>query len=139
MGAWGTKPFENDGAGNFVAELSTFHPEDPGFLRDTLEMAEGGGYVEVDAGQAVIASAAVVAKMKGMDIEVPGPVREWVEKNSGYDASPLVPVALRALDVVTESASSSEIFELWAETGAFDEWKESVDRIYTFLQSARES
>ena len=36
MGAWGIKPFENDGAGDFEAELCLFHPDDPDLEKKVL-------------------------------------------------------------------------------------------------------
>lgn len=138
MGAWGMKPFENDGAGDFEAELCLLHPNDPDFLLSILESVDQEEYLEVDTGQAIIACAAVLAYMNGLeDDQMPERIRVWVEKNRTYNTASMIPLALHALDRVTQDAESSEIYDLWQESEYFDEWKESVDQIRSYLQSCQ--
>jgi hypothetical protein len=137
MGAWGMKPFENDGAGDFEAELCLSHPDDPDFILAVLESIDQEEYLEVDAGQAVIACAAFLAYMNGLedDSQLSERFRAWIDKNKTYNTASMIPMALQALDRVTQDAESCEIYDLWLESEHFDEWKESVDKIYAYLQT----
>jgi hypothetical protein len=136
MGAWGMKPFENDGAGDFEAELCLSHPDNPDFIRSTLASIEGEDYLEVDSGQAVIACATVIAAMNGMEgNDLPKRLRAWIDDNKQYNTAPLIPLALHALDRVTSDADSSEIYDLWQESQHFQEWRAITQAIYTYLQS----
>jgi hypothetical protein len=136
MGAWGIKPFENDGAGDFEAELCVFHPDDPNFIRSIFESADTEDYLEVDIGQAVVAAATIIAAMNGMeDDTIPERVRTWIDRNNHYNSASLVPIALQALDSVARDAEHSEIYELWQESEHFYEWQASIRTIYTYLQS----
>src|SRR5690242_9698883 len=128
MGAWGIGPFENDGAGDFEAQLCHFHPENIAFLRETFEQALADEeYLEVDVGQAVIACAALLAAMRGLEVAgISKRLRGWMERNAKADISPLIPTALAALDAVMSDGERSEIYELWEEGTVgtyFQDWK----------------
>jgi hypothetical protein len=136
MGAWGVEPFENDGAGDFAAELGADHLESPDFLRESLEQLTAEDYLEVDAGQAIVACAAIIACMGGMDATgLPPRVRAWLDHHRGYDPGRLVPLALDALAQVTADAERSEIYDLWQETSDFAAWLATVQKIRLQLEA----
>jgi hypothetical protein len=113
MGAWGTGPFDNDDAVDFVRDLAETLPENRiGMLSAALtSAADNLGYLQVDDGQAAIAAAAIVAA--------------WTAGRSVDDAPaltglnpPAVPADLlgaarKALDRVT--GPDSEWRSLWGD------------------------
>jgi len=128
MGAWGTGVFDNDGAGDLMAELD--HTEAPvreDLLRATLQAAtDCEDYLEVQEGQAAIAVAAVIAAARAgrpaadsvrtiaaADLPVPGP--------------DLVELAVQALDRVI--GADSEWRELWDEVDDGAEALAVVDQV----------
>lgn len=114
MGAWGSGPFDNDGALDFVQSVEA---ADPDRRADTVRAAlmsvvEGGGYLDIDDGsQAVAAAAVVAAGVAGgsfaESVGAPASVR-----GGGIDLpADLPPLALRALDRV--AGDDSEWSDLW--------------------------
>lgn len=135
MSAWGTKPFENHGAGDFEAELVHGAPGDITLLRRTLQATAGASYIESDLGGAAVAAAAIVAWLAGVKhVEVPQRVHAWQAAGSTRGVRPLVPLALQALDAVTSNADHSELCDLWEATDDFNAWHESVSALRESLQ-----
>ena len=110
MGAWGTGVFDNDGAGDLLADLRHAEPaRRPGIVREALQFAvDAGDYLEVIEGQAAVAAAAMVAAARG-------------DGDGLYGGPPdggSVELARQALDRVVGEAS--EWRELWEETPDLD-------------------
>lgn len=112
MGAWGTGPFDNDGAGDLLAsvrngdfEFEEWVPEDD--------------YLEIDSGQGAIAMAQLVVSAREG-----GPVPD-VDDLAPFTAQ-LTPERIASIRALVEraiaSGETSELYELWAETDDFDEW-----------------
>ncbi|KAB1652962.1 DUF4259 domain-containing protein [Pseudoclavibacter chungangensis] len=125
MGAWGTKPFENDGALDLLAEIR--HGD---FSFDGIAWAfEDPDYLEIDGGQIAVALAALVRITRG-DADVA--TSEFVPEDLGAFASLLTPERIawiqRQLDRTLAGGDASELYELWEETGDFEEWL-SVSRV----------
>lgn len=130
MGAWGSGPFENDDACDWLDELA-----DSGVaaLREALALADAADYLEAPDGSVVVAAAEVVARMAAVvddeaeetaaDAELPDEVTAFLA-SCGPPATTLIAAARAALDRVT--ADDSELRELWqdAEGGA---WQAAVD------------
>lgn len=131
MGAWGSGPFENDDACDWLDELA-----DGGVaaLREALALADDAEYLEAPDGSVVVAAAEVVARMAAAasddepeeadaDAELPDEVTAFLA-SSGPPATTLIAAARAALDRVT--ADDSELRELWqdAEGGA---WQAAID------------
>lgn len=117
MGTWGTGAFENDGAGDFLAELSHAElGERAEVVRQAIEAAaETPDYLEIDAGQAAVAAAAVVAAARnGRPVTNAGGVRTIEAADLPKPDPALVALAVRALDRLT--GDDSEWRELWQET-----------------------
>jgi len=133
MGAWGRGPFENDSALDWVGELE--ESEDISILGDAFDAIPRADeeYIEVDEASAAIAAAEVVAAMAGrsMATALPGEVQTWMA-GKPKPKPPLIKKAIRAVQRVLKS---SELQELWEESGAFAEWGASVDELVARLSS----
>lgn len=127
MGAWGSGPFENDDACDWLDELA-----DSGVaaLRAALALADDAAYLEAPDGSVIVAAAEVVAQM-GVDADdtdtddddAPDELVAFLA-DCGPPPPALVAAARAALDRVT--ADESELRELWqdAEGGA---WQAAID------------
>ena len=117
MGAWGSGPFENDGAGDLVASIRAGD-----FSFDELGWAFEDGYLEVDGGQ--IALALVDLALVGLGIHAPASgvadldLTDFVADLSRERLDWIVSVAERTLS----GSEASELYELWEETDELDGW-----------------
>lgn len=93
MGAWGPGPFENDDAMGFVDRLlaasdltpcsqtigSVFANGKPSMIRCWLGLAE---YLEADEASEAVAAAEVLAAALGHPVsQLPGEIREWLQRH----------------------------------------------------------
>jgi uncharacterized protein DUF4259 len=107
MGAWGTGIFENDGAGDFLADLK-HHPSGWSLIRQTLER---DGDRSPSKSEAAVAAAECVAIARGKPSSNPNPrAVDWCK---AHPASDLPKLAALAVKVVREVRSSSELKDLW--------------------------
>lgn len=122
MGAWGREPFENDGAHDWVFERNAA-PDDSTACRAAFEtVVDDADYLEVDAGQAVIAAAALMAAGLDGDTSQTPPELNWRgDPPSSLDRA----LAVKALNRVL-MAPTSEIAELWDETAEGALWRVGV-------------
>lgn len=120
MGAWGSGPFDNDDAGDWVYSL-----EDSGVsaLRAALEL--DGGYVEAPEAAAAVAASAVVALARGLSVESTEEVSDWLEDADTEEVRSLTGAAVSALGRVLEG---SELAELYDESGD-DSWRDQVNAL----------
>ncbi len=125
MGAWGSGPFDNDDAGDWVFEL-----EDSGVsaLRSALEL--DGEYVEAPEAAAAVAAAAVVGLARGLTVEATEEVSDWLEEADTEQVRSLTGTAVAALDRVLEG---SELAELYDESGD-DSWRDRVSALRSGLR-----
>ena len=129
MGAWGTGVFDNDTACDWAYGLEG--QTDLGLIERTLDVALAAdeGLDASDAEEA-LAAAETVARLQGhwgVRNSYTANVDAWVEK-TGLPPSPtLASKAHAAIDRVL--AETSEIVELWEESGELDEWKRVVDEL----------
>lgn len=116
MGAWGAKVFEDDTALDFLEE-KLIPPADPrAVMRKAFQAALAASYLDYDAGQAVLASAAVIVAAKNgqpLDDDETAARIAWREKLAGLDFSSLVDIGSKAC--LRVCAKSSELRELWEE------------------------
>jgi hypothetical protein len=112
MGAWGAGLFENDGALDWVGELMD---SEAGWalVRETLAGAnEAEGASE---GDAVLAAAECVAVARGKPSSKPNQdILQWCKNHPLKNAGPLAALAVKAVRWVR---TSSELKELWEESG----------------------
>jgi hypothetical protein len=135
MGAWGMKAFENDGAGDFFAELSHADGGELSLLMESFDDLDES-YIEVDEGQRAVAAAAIVLfQSGGSDDHLSDFQRPWVTAHPMPEAKAMVPAAIAALDLVVSDAETSELYELWEEADDFEEWLGEVNALKAELQS----
>lgn len=120
MGAWGSGPFDNDDAGDWVYSLEDFGVS---ALRSALEL--DGDYVEAPKAAAAVAAAAVVGLAFGLPVESTEEVSGWLEDADTEEVQPLAGAAVEALDRVLEG---SELAELYDESGD-DGWRDQVSAL----------
>ncbi len=122
MGAWGTGAFDNDGAGDFLAELrhADVNQRETVIVQALQAATAAEDYLEVDDGQAAIAAAAVTATARtGRHVTDTDSGTGLATTDLPHAHPELVALAVRALDRVT--GENSEWRELWEESDALDE------------------
>ena len=131
MGAWGTGPFENDDASDWVYEV-----EDGGLdaihdvLDATVDIDEPGSEV----GTAAVAAAELVAVIAGQ----PGPPLPDEVTALIRGLGPVEPALVdAALAAVAHVRTEGELAELWAESDDHDAWLATLDDITRRLQAVR--
>jgi hypothetical protein len=132
MGTWGSGPFDDDMASDWVWELQ--EANDWGAVEAALRGAADVGedaYLEAPDGQVAWAAAAVVAAADDPSFAVPNEVKEWLDRHRGDRPETVRPLALGAVRRVL--APESELVELWAEAGELDEWRANVEKVASAL------
>ncbi len=133
MGTWGTGPFDDDMASDWVWELQ--EADDWGVVMTALRGAadvDAEGYLEAPDGQIAWAAAAVVAAADEPAVTVPETVSGWLERHREGRPPEARPLASTALGRVL--ADQSELAELWQEAGDEEEWRGNVQRLSALLQ-----
>jgi hypothetical protein len=137
MGAWGEGPFDNDDAGDWAYEFDGVD-EATGvqLVADALDLGEAGDHLGAPEGTTAVAAAAVVSWLHDPGAIPDSPYGEaaaaWVRTARPTPNASLTAAALAALDRVR--SSSSELAELWAESGD-SAWRESLAQIETRLRA----
>lgn len=112
MGTWGSGPFENDHAADWVQDLED--ADDLALALDALERVRGSQYVDADDASTAIAAAEVVAAVGGRPhADLPEDVRRWVA-TSDITVNPEHSEEAAAA-VARIRGEDSELAELWAE------------------------
>ena len=129
MGAWGTGPFDNDGALDLVSDLSRAQQADvERLLTAALTLTED--YVESPEASAAVAAAALVAARAGWP--APGTVPADVLRSTPDSSPQLRALARSALDRVV--GTRSEWRELWEQVGLLGEATAHLDGIRNNLE-----
>jgi hypothetical protein len=117
MGTWGPGPFDNDGASDLLATLENVDAQEwhSILLAAFAAVDDSPGPVDVDDGQAVIAAAAIVAKLLPPQMAnlIDDPPEWFVEETVGPPHE-LMSAALRAIKLAAKS--DSEIAGLWGDS-----------------------
>jgi len=120
-GAWGAGTFENDDAGDFLSEVVEA-PDGWALIRNTLDAvaaAAPGDEVEAPDASRALAAAEFVASARGKPSDPPEEeVVAWCGDQAPKDVAAL---AVPALVAVRRIRSSSELKDLWDESGD-QEW-----------------
>lgn len=121
MGAWDYGPFDDDGALDILAELSTLPAVQIGVAMRRIvdDVADCGDYLEVDEVSEAVAVAVAIAGRLGARVDGPDVARN-VNALSIEAAHELRGPAARALDRAA-TAADNEWYELWDEAGRIDE------------------
>lgn len=129
MGAWGAGSFENDAALDFIAGVASL--ED---LRRTFdELAQNGPGPDVDLASETIGAADVIACcLDRPPADLPDGI---ADRLSGFDRPDggLIKAAQQAVRTVR---SSSELADLWEETGGQD-WADAIEDLLTRLDLSK--
>jgi hypothetical protein len=123
VGAWGSRPFENDDAADWRYLLVDGGGAE--VVAEALRAVPAAGPVDVRTATNAVAAAAVVGAGLGVaEAEVPDDVRAWLAE---IDPSSWPPLAVEAVHALDRVLTQSELRELWdeaeddswaAETGA---------------------
>lgn len=121
MGAWGTGPFENDDAADWIAVLEQ---ASDGAVAAALTAASGPS-PDSEASSVGIAAAALVAlALEGRLDELPVDQSEWLSPPEGL--TQLVPLARTTIAAVR---SGSELRQLWEESEDLGTWLRELDTL----------
>jgi len=116
MGAWGARVFDDDTALDFLEEQLIPRADPRVVMRKAFEAALAADYVEYDAGQAVLASAAVILSAKNgqpLDDDETEARVAWREGLAALDFDALAELGSKAC--LRVCGKSSELRELWEE------------------------
>lgn len=138
MGAWGTGPFEDDGALDFVWSIEDAgNPK--GIINTALEIAIDSEYLGVDDANAAIISAVYIdhqlngTTFSPSQIDEPYPVDTFSERHPDLELSDLRQKAIEALTIVL--GEQSELNELWTENGEdYEEWRSGIEVLIERLE-----
>ena len=132
MGAWGTGPFENDDALDWLAR---FEGEGAAAVEAALDavldaVLDGtAAYLERDLGASALAAAEVVAAMRGRPgPELPPQVASLAAARTGAPSAAPRARTRRAVDRAADPRHS-EVAELWAEVDDGAVWRRAVDEL----------
>jgi uncharacterized membrane protein YccC len=132
MGTWGTGPFDDDQAADWVWELQK--AKDWGVVMTALQRAADAAadaYLEAPDGQIAWAAAAVVAAADDAGVTAPEEVSRWLASHRADRPPDARSLAARALQRIT--SNQSELVELWEEAGD-EEWRANIKRLAEQLQ-----
>jgi hypothetical protein len=131
MGAWGSGPFENDDAGDWVYDLEG--ADDLSLVHDALDVA-GTSYLDANEGAVAVAAATVVAAALGLRSDgLSEEVTAWLEDHSRLVQPADAALAVRALERVLDKRS--EVAELWDDAGDTT-WRTAVRALQADLERA---
>ena len=138
MGAWGARVFDDDTALDFLEEQLIPQADPRGVMRKAFEAALAADYVDYDAGQAVLASAAVILSAKTgqpLDSDETEARITWRERLSKLDFSELAELGSKAC--LRVCADSSELRELWEEDAdLFAAWIGNIESLAKALKNS---
>lgn len=105
MGIWGTGPFENDDAMNWVADL--VETEDLSALEEAFdEIIEGAEDITLLDAHVALAAVAILAEfIDPQDASVPPEVLEWLREIEEDIDPEFLELAIEALDAIATSES----------------------------------
>lgn len=126
MGAWGTGPFDNDGAGDFCWSVT-----DGGglaALEDAFDhvLEADGEDLDAPAAEEAVAAAAIVARLKD-GAPLNNELEAWIAKDRPVASGNLIVKARAALQRVT--TAPSELLDLWQESDDFPDFQAGVESL----------
>lgn len=122
MGAFGAGVFDNDDALDWLEELLA--SSDTGLILRALDDALASDYLEMpEASAALVAAEVLAARNLRASPSLPEDLRTWTER---ADLVLTEQMLARAQTAVSRVATESELAEVWAESGAAEEWQASL-------------
>lgn len=130
MGAWSHEPFGNDTAADWKYELEAAKDLSliEGAFDRVLESEED--YVDASDAEQAVAAADVLARLvtqRTENLEKLQIVDAWVAKIQVKPRKELIRKAQQALHRIM--SEESELFELWQESGSYDDWAASMNSL----------
>ena len=126
MGAWGTGPFSNDTAGDFLDAM--FDGGSVAAIEDAFDhvLEAGGEYLEAPTAEEAIAAAAIVARLKdGLPLPGEDEIEAWIAREQPAVSPGLIAKARHALQRVI--TAPSELLELWQDAEEFSDFQAGID------------
>lgn len=116
MGQWGESMFESDGVLDFLSEFND--SLDFSMVEDAIEIAlESEEYIDIDDCYGVIASAEIVAAIKGnKSDDFPEDMNFSIVTFKGNLTNELTTSVRKDLKLVLLNDEGSELFELWEDS-----------------------
>lgn len=129
MGTWGIGHFENDDALDWAFALDDAQTLEP--IESALDQFLASE--EQDAGNeaAALAAAATLAALKSQPPDLPENIESYVDRVKIVPAPDILSKALQATLKIRES---SELRELWEESGDLEGWLAEVERLAAMLK-----
>lgn len=128
MGAWGTGPFANDDASDWVWSLDD--ASDTGPLRERLSLLvnlDSEEYLESPDCSEAIAAAAVIGMLNtGQANHEDESVDGFLKRCTARPDRELLTIATTALDRIE---SNSELLDLWKESNDLQDWQSELQTI----------
>ena len=133
MSSWGPKPFDNDSALDWFAEVTTRGAAEVCRVLEIVADADPDEYVDVDDASVAIAAATIVAACSGSpDARLPHAVHAWVQANAAAFGPHDLDLACRAVERV--HLGPSEVLELW---DTDPKWREEIRNLVARLGPRR--
>lgn len=139
MGAWGTGPFEDDAALDFVWTIEEEAEDLKEELNAMLELAINSDYLQEDEGASVLVSAAYIDRQLNGTLFSPinqpnlYSVDTFPDRYPDIDLSDLRQKAIEALTIVL--GEQSELNELWTENEEdYEEWRSGIEVLIERLE-----
>ncbi len=135
MGTWSAKPFGNDAALDWLADLES-SPDGSKLIADTIDAVHGSEDPEEwPAEEAVAAATIVVAACSDPVRGLPKEAKAWVVRQGYVPDMPLVHGAMAVLEKILDR---SELKALWEESGSAAAWLKNTRSILARLKAATE-
>ncbi len=131
MGAWGVNSFDNDDAMDFLSEIQ--ESSDVSVLMGAFERINSADdYVEApECSQALAAAELVAAINKRPASELPEAAMGFINRMRGELPKSLISNALQAVERIRQS---SELRQLWEESGDISGWNKAVSNLESRLR-----
>lgn len=133
MGTWNATTFGNDDALDWLRAIADHDVESVTAALESINSRQSDEYLEANSCCVALAAAELVAALQGRPSQqLPEDAKKWLTKHTLNLNGDLCSSALMA---VTRIAEESELKDLWAESGAPEEWTYSIkslkDRLST--------
>jgi hypothetical protein len=128
MGAWGVDVFDNDAACDYAAEVA--ETSNLARIEGTISaiLKSGPKYLEAPDGEEGLAAADIVARLLGRfqpRNSYTESIDNWCERVKLTPSPELIANARKTVQRI--QTEPSELLELWAESGEFEQWKSVVE------------
>ena len=127
MGVWGTGPFDNDDAADFVDELYEVNDLTPARAALAATMDSQGWLEAPDGARALAAAVVVAAGFDGHTADLPEDVVGWLHDHP--DAGTLADARLAMDALVRIAGPDSELRQTWLAAPEGSAWVEQVARL----------